>query len=76
VQSSILAKLKLFLWANKRVMIPLPDSIDPTLKMVINGLVYLHILVFIIYVVLLCRSFGKNDGKELAKFKKGQGKLE
>lgn len=57
-------------------MIPLPDSLDPTLKMVINGLVYFHILAFLIYVVLLCRSFGKNEGKELQQFKKQQGKLE
>jgi len=57
-------------------MIPLPDSLDPTLKMVINGLVYVHILVFVIYIVLLLRSFGKNEGKELQKFKKEQGKYE
>jgi len=53
-------------------MIPLPDNLDPTLKMIINGLVYVHIAAFLIYVIMLVRSFGKRDDKELAKFKQQQ----
>ena len=53
-------------------MLPLPEGLDPTLKMVINGLVYVHIAAFFIYVAMLVRSFGKRDDKELAKFKQQQ----
>ena len=55
-------------------MLPLPEGLDPTLKLVINGLVYVHIAAFFIYVAMLVRSFGKRDDKELAKFKQQQGK--
>lgn len=57
-------------------MIPLPDSLDPTLKMVINGLIYVHLAVFLVYFVMLARSFGKKDEKDLKKFKEQHAKHE
>ena len=36
----------------------LPDSLDPTLKLIVNLLVGVHLLAFICYIVLLARSFG------------------
>lgn len=59
-------------------LLPLPESLNPTLALFINGLVLVHILAFAIYVIMLMRSFTKgNTEKELTKFKKEQqGKFE
>lgn len=57
-------------------MIPLPDSLDPTLKLIINGLVYVHLAVFLVYFIMLARSFGRKDEKDLKKFKEQHAKHE
>jgi len=37
----------------------LPSGIDPNLKIVIYGLILVHLVAFVIWVLLFTRSFGK-----------------
>jgi hypothetical protein len=39
----------------------IPESVDPTIRLVINALVGVHILAFLIYVWLLLRSSNKSE---------------
>jgi hypothetical protein len=51
----------------------LPSTIDPTMRHVINGLVGIHLCVFFLFIVLLCRSFMKGPQDH---FKDQVGKME
>jgi hypothetical protein len=46
----------------------LPKDLDPTLKLVVNMLVLVHILVFFCYIFLLARSFGKKPQDRIRDF--------
>lgn len=39
----------------------LPSSINPNLKLAIYGIAVIHLLALLIWIVLLCRSFGKKE---------------
>jgi hypothetical protein len=55
----------------------IPETIDPTLRKVIYGLIYVHVFVFAVYLLLFIKSFFQKSEKDLNKFKKeAQGKLE
>jgi hypothetical protein len=55
----------------------LPNTISPGLKNFIYGLIYVHLIVFAIYIFLIIKDFMKKKDAGLDKFKKeAAGKLE
>ena len=46
----------------------LPDSLDPTVKLIVNVLVGVHLAAFFCYVILLARSFGKKPQDWIRQF--------
>jgi len=46
----------------------LPSSLDPTVKLIINILVGVHLAAFLCYIVLLVRSFGKKPSDRIRSF--------
>lgn len=35
----------------------LPNTLDPMMKNVVNGLVIVHLMLFVLFVIMVCRSF-------------------
>jgi hypothetical protein len=44
--------------------IVIPESVDPTIRLVINILVGVHLLAFFLYIFLLCRSTKRTEADE------------
>jgi len=46
----------------------LPESLDPTVKLIVNILVGVHLAAFFCYLILLARSFTKKPSDKIRNF--------